>query len=293
MVTRRDSQVLVFSREGSFLRSFGLGLFSARPHSITLGKDGSVWCVDETRHTVLRFDRQGKLLGHLGEPDVPSDSGFDARLTTLGERVASISRGVGPFNLPTKVAVGPESDLFVTDGYGNSRIHHFSRDGQLLASWGEPGSGRGEFHVPHHIVATEDRRLLVCDRENERIQIFTFEGRYIGEWGGLQRPAALAISRDGLIFVAELPWRAGDRSFHRGILTTGEPACVTVLDAGGKRLERWMDDDPCSEGGFTAPHGVAFDSLGNLYVAEVTWSFGVRLGLVPDNCPTLRKFTLG
>ncbi len=282
--------MLVYSRSGRFLRSFGAGLFSARPHSITLGPDGLVWCVDETRHTVLKFDRSGTLLGRLGKPGAGSDTGVDPSLPTLAERIASIARGAGPFNLPTKLAVAPGGDLFVSDGYGNCRIHRFSPDGRLLASWGEPGTGSGQFHVPHHIGVTADERLLVCDRENERIQLFTLDGRPLGEWGGLQRPAALALSKDGLVFVAELPWRAGDRSFRRGVIRSDEAACVSVLDGSGRLLDRWGGDDVCSERGFVAPHGIALDSRGDLYVAEVTWSFGVRLGLVPESCPTLRKF---
>lgn len=290
LITRREPQVLVYSLAGQLLRSFGAGTFSERPHSITVGPDGSVWCVDETRHTVLHFTNEGRPLGRLGEPGVASESGMDPGLPGLSDRIASISRGAPPFNLPTKVAVALGGDLYVSDGYGNARIHRFSPEGHLLASWGEPGDGPGQFHVPHHVLVTDEEEVFVCDRENERIQVFDLSGRYLRELGPLQRPAALAFSPDGLLFVAELPWRAGDRSFRRGVLSADESACVTVLDRDGRVLERWSDNDPCSEGGFTAPHGIAFDSRGDLYVAEVTWSFAVRLGLVPQTCPTIRKF---
>src|SRR5438477_273239 len=83
--------------------------------------------------------------------------------------------------------VAPGGDLYVTDGYGNARVHRFSAEGRLLQSWGEPGAGPGQFNLPHGIAVLADGRVLVADRENDRIQLFDPEGKYLDQWTQVQR----------------------------------------------------------------------------------------------------------
>ncbi|MBI2940849.1 MAG: hypothetical protein HYY04_10470 [Chloroflexi bacterium] len=220
----------------------------------------------------------------LGTSGVGSDTGYD------GGWITSIKRGGPPFNRPTNVAIAPNGEIYVSDGYGNARIHRFSADGKLIQSWGEPGTGPGQFYLPHGVEVAADGRVLVADRENDRIQFFSPDGEYLGEWTNVQRPTDIHIDRDGLIYVAELRWTVGQRSMVRGPITEDQPGRVSVLDPNGAVLTRWGGADPCAPGNFCAPHGICVDSHGDVYVGEVTYTFGVRTGLVPPDCHTFQKF---
>ncbi len=129
--------VLVFEPDGRFLRTFGQGVFGDRTHGITVGPDGTVYCVDEGAQVVYAFTPEGELRATIGTVGQASDTGYD------GRSLASIARGGPPFNRPTNLAVAPNGDLYVSDGYGNARVHRFTPDGRLVHSWGEPGTGPG------------------------------------------------------------------------------------------------------------------------------------------------------
>ncbi|GAA0440679.1 hypothetical protein Acor_12400 [Acrocarpospora corrugata] len=293
LFTRFDHQVLVYERDGTFVRSWGLGLFTL-PHGLTVGPDGSVYCVDAGDHTVRRFTPDGELLLTIGTPGEASDTGYTSDGPARVHRVERVRRPGGPFNRCTDLAVGPDGDLYVTDGYGNCRVHVFTPDGELRHSWGEVGTGPGQFHLPHCLAVTPDGRVLVGDRENDRVQVFDGDGRFVTAWTDVRRPCALTVARDGTVFVAEL-WRPkGGRSFVHGETGEDQPARLSVLDRDGRVLERWGDSsrERAAPGNFIAPHGIALDSRGDLYVAEVTHSFAVRPGLVPPSCGDhqLQKF---
>lgn len=288
VLTRMDARVIVYDRDGTFLGEWGAGLLSDRPHGITIGPDDVVYIVDEPRHSVQVFSTEGRLLRNLGPGESPSNTGVDPSISDFFDRMGSIVRGAGPYNRPTKVAVAPNGELYVTDGYGNARVHRFSSEGELLSSWGEPGSGPGQFRLPHSVVVAPDGRVLVCDRENDRIQLFSPDGRFLAEWPDFHRPAGLCL-RDGRVYVAELPWRPGYRSWRNGLIEGSHPGRVTVLDLDGNQLARFGGPDPSAEDGFSAPHGICVDSRGDLYVAEVTWTDGGRSGLFPSDCHSLLK----
>ncbi len=293
---RAEHPVLVYERDGRFVRSWGEGLFSLRAHGITIAPDGSIWFIDDGEHTARKFTPDGELLLTLGTRGQPSDTGYD------GKTVASIARGGPPFNRPTNLAVAANGDLYVTDGYGNARVHRFSAKGDLIASWGEPGTGPGQFMLPHGIAVHRDGRVFVADRENDRIQIFSPDGEFLGEWTDVQRPMQLAFDAQGRAIVAELTWRAGSTSFRNGPVTSNLPSRVSILDANGAVLLRlgdqgpldpkWGAADPCRPGNFCAPHGLAIDTNGDLYVAEVTMTIGVGPDLVSADCHTFQKFAL-
>jgi sugar lactone lactonase YvrE len=276
--------VFIYERDGRFVRSWGEDAFSERAHGITIGPDGSVFCVDDADHSVRKFTPDGTLRMTLGTRGRPSDTGYD------GAAYATIARAGPPFNRPTNLAVAPNGDLYVADGYGNARVHRFAADGRLLASWGAPGGGPGEFRIPHGICILADGRVLVADRENDRIQVFDLDGAYLEEWRDIQRPTHLCVGPDGLIYVAELWWRTGQRSQRFGEITTDRYGRVSALTADGTVAARWGGSAPGTPGGFTAPHGIAVDSRGDVYVAEVTHTFGVAPGVIaPGSAPTLQK----
>jgi sugar lactone lactonase YvrE len=206
LICRGDHPIIAYDRKGSFLRSWGEGEFTYRTHGISTAPDGTVWCTDDGNHTVRQFTPEGKLLKTLGTLDRPSDTGYD------GRDYMTIQRAAGPFNRPTNIAIGPNGDLYVSDGYGNSRVHQFSANGTLKRSWGEPGTGPGQFYIPHGIAVAADGRVFVCDRESDRIQIFSPDGEYLTEWTDTQRPTHLVFDGAGRAYVSELWWHPGQTS---------------------------------------------------------------------------------
>jgi DNA-binding beta-propeller fold protein YncE len=292
LLTRRATRVLVYERDGHFVTAWGEGIFTDRTHALRFAPDGYLYTVDDGDHTVRRFTPQGQLLMTLGTPGVPSDTGYDEKQwgRNTYEGCRSITHGGPPFNKPTGVAIAPNGDLYVCDGYANARVHRFSTEGKLIQSWGEPGTGPGQFNLPHGIWVAPDGRVLVADRENERVQLFSPDGRFLEQWTDLQRPTDVCMDRDGLVYVSELGWRKGDCSFARGPLAEAKPGRMSVFDLEGRLQSRWGGADVCAPGNFCAPHGVCVDSHGDLYVAEVIYSFAGIRGLVPDDCHTFQKF---
>jgi DNA-binding beta-propeller fold protein YncE len=286
LICRGDHPVIVYDRRGKFLRSWGEGDFTYRTHGITVGPDGTIYCTDDGNHTVRQFTPEGKLLMTLGTMNTPSDTGYD------GSNTMTIKQPAGPFNRPTNLAIGPKGDLYVSDGYGNCRVHRFSPSGELRQSWGVPGTGPGQFHLPHGIAVAPDGRVFVCDRENDRIQIFSPDGEYLTEWTDTQRPTHVVFDAEGRASVSELWWHKGQTSQRHGPIHESRYGRVSVYDQAGHVLTRWGSPEATAPGSFAAPHGIAVDSQGAIYVSEVTWTFSVSRGHVPATCHTFQKFTL-
>src|SRR5262249_5651506 len=161
--------------------------------------------VDDGNHTVRKFTPQGELLLTLGTAGVPSDTGYVGPQPGISGStlLGTIKRGGPPFNCPTNLAFAPNGEFYVSDGYGNARVHRFTPDGTLLQSWGEPGAEPGQFNLPHGIAVHPDQRVFVADRENDRIQIFSPDGGFLDQWLDVQRPTQLLIGADGVVHVAE------------------------------------------------------------------------------------------
>ncbi len=294
LFTRHPNLVMIYHPDGRFIRSWGEGIFTMA-HGLTVGPDGRVYCVDNMDHSIRVFTAEGDPIMTLGVPGQPSDTGYERKDQIEIHACECIGYPGGPFNGCTNVAVAPNGDLYVADGYRNCRVHHFSADGDLIRSWGEIGTGPGEFHLPHGIACDASGRVLVCDRENDRIQVFSPEGAFLECWTDVQRPCDLAIDADGMIYVAEL-WRPkGKKSFVHGEMMQDRAGRVTVLDADGRLMDRWggSSENRHCEGQFIAPHGIAVDSHGDVYVAEVTYSFALRPGWIDERHAShqLQKFT--
>lgn len=277
--------VRIHEADGPLVGSWGEGVF-VRPHGITIGPDDTVYCTDDFGHCVQAFTPEGRLLFTLGTRGTPADTGA----TSIDYR--TIRHSGPPFHFPTNLAIGPEGDLYVADGYGNARIHRFAPDGRLLHSWGEPGDGPGQFHVPHGIAVDADGTVYVADRENSRLQFFSPDGSYLGAWTDIARPCQVFLdTAAGWVYVAELGYRAGrwpGTGTHQPGDTGGR---VSVFDRAGTLLSRWGGgDNPTAPGDFFAPHDICVDRQGDLYVAEVALSGGGRSGLVSTSCHTLQKF---
>jgi DNA-binding beta-propeller fold protein YncE len=262
---RGEHPMVVFEPDGSFVTAWGEELF-IRPHGLTLRPDQTLYCVDDAAHCVYRCSLDGRVLQTIGTPreGTPRQSGQ-------------------PFNLPTKVALDPQTgDLYITDGYGNARVHRYTAEGEHLLSWGTYGTDPGEFNLPHSIATGGDGRVYVADRENHRVQVFDGVGGYLGQWNNLHRPCGLHIE-GGLAYIGQLPTSLGVNADYPNL-----GACVSIHDLTGRRLGR-LGDVRYGEGPgqFTAPHSVAIDSRGDIYVGEVSWS---AYGSLLDPPRTVRSF---
>ena len=228
--------ILVFDSRGTFLRAFGEGLFTST-HALRIDPDGNVWTTDNANHTVVKFDPEGKALLTLGVRDV---AGQDET----------------HFNKPTDVAFARDGSFYVSDGYGNSRVVKFNRDGKFLFAWGKKGTAPGEFDLPHQVRLDSRGDVYVADRENKRIQVFTPDGKFLRQLGDGIAPYGLFITPDDTLFVAD-----------------GIKHEIVKLDRDGKVLTRWGGGGR-EPGKFLMPHGIAVSRDGSVYVAEVT---GARL----------------
>jgi len=150
--------------------------------------------------------------------------------------------------------------------------------------------GPGEFFLPHGISVAEDGRVFVCDRENDRIQIFNPDGEYLSEWTDTQRPTHLVFDKQGRAYVSELWWHKGQTSQRNGPTLESKYGRVSVFDKDGRVLARWGTPNAEAPGSFAAPHGLAVDSRGAIYVAEVTHTFAVSRGHAREDCHTFQKF---
>ncbi len=260
-----DHPVVVLESEGTFVRAFGDSSFEFA-HAIAIGVDGLLYCVDVGGHRVQVYTPEGDLVRTIAGPVSPSDSGYTTDFRT-------ILRGAGPFNQPTKMVTAANGDLFASDGYGNARVHHFNPTGALRKSWGEPGDEPGHFNIPHSVLVLPDERVLVCDRENNRIQVFDLDGRFLAEWTDLARPDDVCVDDAGNVYVAELGERAALFAFMTPPWGQDRVARISVLDLQGHVQMRW-GDDPNGPVHFVAPHGIAVDSRGNVYIGEVRQAAG-------------------
>ena len=175
-----------------------------------------------------------------------------------------------PFHRCTHTALSPKEEIYVSDGYGNARVHKYSPDGKLLMSWGEPGTGEGEFNIVHNIGCDADGWVYVADRENHRVQVFDGNGKYETQWKNLHRPCGLYMpyGHQPICYIGEVGPSA---AVSRDIPNLGPR--VSIVDHEGKLIGRFGDTPAGTElGKFLAPHGLEVDSRGDIYVGEVSWS---------------------
>ena len=230
---RGDHPIVVFNRDGKFLRSFGDGLI-ARAHGLRFDASGNVWITDVGNHTVRKFTHDGKLVLTLGKEGQAGDTPEQ-------------------FNQPADVAFGPHGDLFVADGYGNSRVVKFSSEGKFIKTWGKKGSGDGELNLVHAVVVDAHGTVYVGDRENNRVQVFDSDGKFLGKWTDSGTPFGLFL----------------DSHHQHFLLADGNAHRCAVLDPHGKVLETWGSQGKDS-GQFDLPHSISMDSDGAVYVTEIT-----------------------
>jgi len=250
---RGPHPMLLFDREGNFLRSWGEGLFP-RAHGVFIDAEDNLFLTDDGDHTFRKCRPDGKVLFTIGIPGKPAPF-------MSGE----------PFHRCTHTALSPKGEIYVSDGYGNARVHKYSPDGKLLFSWGEPGTDPGQFNIVHNIVTDAEGWVYVADRENHRVQVFDGDGKYECQWNNLYRPWGVYWHRP------EQP------EFLSGELGPGMNVNMkvpnlgprlTFVDKKGNRIARLGGEHGPGEelGKFLAPHGVCMDSRGDIYVGEVSYT---------------------
>jgi DNA-binding beta-propeller fold protein YncE len=229
---RRVEPSFFFLRAGKLQRQWGSGLFQYA-HGIRVDRNGALWATDAGDFSVVyKMDRlTGEVMMTLG---------------TKGVKGATEST----FNRPADVAVSAAGDIFIADGFGNSRVVKYSKDGKFVKAWGAKGTAPGQFNLPHNLVIDSRGRLLVADRENSRIQIFDLDGTFLEQWPGLGgKPYGLAIAADDTLYIGD-----------------AEGGTVTVA-RDGKVVEVIRD--------LGRPHQLALDKAGAVYFADVREGKGV------------------
>ena len=247
--------ILLFDPSGRLLKSFGAGLI-LWPHGMHVDRDGNVWVTDavgfgaapEGRgHEILKFSPDGELLMTLGKKGVAGD-------------------GPDTFRQPSDILVAPNGDIFVADGHGaggNNRIVKFSSDGTFIKAWGGTGAENGEFRDPHALAMDSQGRLFVGDRANSRIQIFDQDGNHIATWTQFGRPSGLFIDDNDILYAADSESNARrNPGWRRGIYIG------SVTDGWVTAFIPDPEPDP-DNSGTSGAEGVAVDSQGNVYGAEV------------------------
>jgi NHL repeat len=258
--------VLHFDQNGKLIKSFGGGLMLS-PHGIFVDRDDNVWVTDcactgggggrgnaaaaapsGKGHQVFKFSRDGKLLMTLGKPGGGRDTEF--------------------FFQPDDVLVAPNGDIFVSEGHSSTpgstaRILKLSKDGKLIKTWGKLGTGPGEFDQPHALAMDSKGRLFVGDRNNNRIEIFDQDGKFLAEWKQFSRPSGVYIDKNDVIYVADSESESVSRNHD------GWKRGIRVGSAKDGSVKYFIPDPVEKVTGTSAAEGVAADAQGNVYGAEV------------------------
>lgn len=215
----------VFTREGKFVKAWGdAGLFT-EPHSLLFDRDGSIWTTDAQAHVVYKFDSDGKILLTLGKKGVAGDNA---------------SKDL--FNRPNAVALAPNGDVYVSDGYNNARVVHFDKNGKFIRIiGGTKGTAPGELQLPHGVVVDSKGRILVGDSDNKRVSVFDKDGKFVETWPFPSRGGML-ITADDTVYISDV--------------NTGSISIVKD----GKLLD--------TVSGLGRPHGIGLDSDGTIYASD-------------------------
>jgi len=260
-VESHDPTVLRFSTDGRLLASFGADMF-VRPHGMYVDRDGNVWVTDG------RLAREAEL---AAAPDAAHKGNQVVKFSPEGEVLMVIgtpgSAGSPPQALdqPNDVIVAPNGEILVSEGHGPqgvNRISRFAADGSYLGSFGEPGSGPGQFSVPHAMAFDSQGRLFVADRGNSRIQIFDPEYRFVAEWRQFGRPNDVFIDDDDTMYV--LDSESGDDR------NPGVKRGLYIGSARDGSLSAYVPPHPDDTPYGTIGEGVTVDAAGNVFVGEVS-----------------------
>jgi sugar lactone lactonase YvrE len=248
--------IQVYSPEGKLVKSWGQDGQFKSPHGIRFDNEGNLWASDTQLHTVRKFTPDGKVLLTIG---TPGQSGEDK--THL--------------NQPTDQAIAPNGDIYISDGYGNSRVVVFDKAGSFIRTWGKLGNAPGEFNVPHSIALDSRGRVYVADRNNTRIQVFDPNGKFLTEWTNIVTPWHLTITKDDELYVcgsSPMLWSEVPPSApYLGIPPKDQ--LFMKLDLDGRIKQLWVipkgEDGNEKPGELNWVHSMAIGADGSLYFGDI------------------------
>ena len=272
------AQLLEFGPDGKFIREIGKNLYAwSFGHAVRIDKDDNIWAIDKGSDMVIRFNPEGRVTMVFGRKQEASDE------TTgpLKHPVPPLPAEDGRFRQVTDVAFGPEGDIFISDGYINSRIAKADKDGNWIKSWGNRGTNPGEFNTPHNIAADAKGNVYVADRGNRRIQVFDSEGTFLRiitvdvPFDENARPAIgnkpdLKTYQQVQTFVPGAPWTVCITPPPNQVLYTSDayPGRVYKLSLDGKVLGvLGQSGKQLKQFGWV--HEIACPSENEIYVAEL------------------------
>jgi DNA-binding beta-propeller fold protein YncE len=270
--------LLEFGPDGQFIREIGKNLYAwSFAHAVRIDRDDNIWAIDKGSDMIIRFNPEGRVTMVFGRKQEASDESTEP----LKHPVPPLPAEDGRFRQPTDVAFSPAGDIFISDGYINSRVAKADKDGNWIKSWGKRGNNPGEFNTPHNIGADSQGRIYVADRGNRRIQVFDSEGNFLRTimidvpFDENARPAIgnkpdLKTYQQVLTFIPGAPWTicitpppnevlyASDAYPGRVYKLTLDGKVLGVLGQSGKQLKQfgWI-------------HEIACPSENELYVAEL------------------------
>ncbi len=256
--TDSERAVIMFDADGKFLGSWGKE-FQGGLHGMAITKEGDqevLYLTHTARHELVKATLKGEVIWAAGYPEK-----------------SGVYQNAGQYN-PTGVAVAPNGELYVGDGYGMHWVHHYSSKGEYLKSFGGPGTEPGKFNTPHGVwVDTRDAtpQLLVADRANHRLQVFSLKGEYLAMIGDKDLRMPCGIHQHGTdLVVPDLEGRVTIFDKQNQLVThLGDNPDPAKRKNNGVSREQWKDGD------FIAPHSARFDTAGNLYVMD--WNFLGRI----------------
>jgi DNA-binding beta-propeller fold protein YncE len=220
-----------FSPDGRLVRSWGDNEF-IRPHAVRIDREGNIWVVDNDTHQVLKMDPTGRVRLVIGRRGVSGES-------------------EEAFNRPTDVAFAANGDIYISDGYVNSRVAKFTKNGEYITAWGKKGKGEGDFNLPHSVAVDKQGRVYVGDRENYRLQVFDSNGKFLTQWTHVGSPWGLELMPDQTMFIAD-----------------GHNSRILKVDLEGKVLGAFGKNGRMP-GDLNFVHHIAVDPSGNIFVSEI------------------------
>jgi streptogramin lyase len=215
------SQLLEFGPDGKFIREIGHNLYAwSYAHTVRVDKDDNIWAVDKGSDMIIKFNPEGRVVMVFGRKKEASDDGAEAWKRVTPPRPAVD----GQFRQPTDVTWDPEGNIYISDGYINSRVAKFDKNGDWVKQWGGPGRGPGELNTPHSIAADAKGNIFVADRGNRRIQVFTTDGQ-------LQREMKIDVPMPAVFH----PWMGNPPTPEATAAQNGAPwaICITPPNASG------------------------------------------------------------
>lgn len=255
--TRTNPAIQVYAPDGHYLFGWPAGHSNSVAHYIRFDREGNIWTADVGRHIVTKRSPQGTRLLTLGTEDQPGEDGAH-------------------FKQPTDMVIAPNGDIFVTDGYGNSRVVHFDKRGRFLKAWGKLGTASGEFSIPHAIARDSKGRLYVADRNNVRVQIFNERGKLLDVWQNVLVPWDIWISPTDEIWIcgsSPMLWGVDPKYPRAPLGCPPKDQLIARFDTVGRVRELWTfpkgQDDLERPGEVNWLHAMAFDSQGHLYLGDI------------------------